>query len=279
MGIFSNYGQGNREVGNVFSIVNFDVNEYVLSGPNGNFMVEAFHWTLEGGTVQTGNPIYNSPDNTVIQDGRPDILVEMTSVQKSVVMAFGVLCVLWSSMLFIFLLVFREAKVVKAAQAKMSILVVSGGILAGGRVINAAMSITNDTCTAGLWLGHIGFFLVFGSLLVKTWRIHKLLQAGLKKVKISESYVLGIMVAGIAFLCVYLVLLTTIGKPQESVHCTLQSNQYTCLKFCSFNHPEFHTVLFLLEACLLVYGAYLCYGTKGAPDSINEASFIAMGMM
>ena len=277
MGIYSNYAHGDCEVGNVFSIMNFDAAKYATNGPNGDVMTEVFLWTVEDGITEIREPVYNTKGNTPPEDQNEDIMVEMTSIQKDVVMAFGILCVLWSFALLVFLIVFREAKVVKAAQAKMSLLVVSGGILAGGRVINAAMAITDATCTAGLWLGHIGFFLVFGTLLVKTWRIHRLLLAGLKKVKISETYVLCMMGAGLGFLVVYLALLTAVGRPQESANCTLESNQETCLKFCSFEHTEFHTVLFALEAAVLIYGAYLCYGTKGAPDSINEAKFIALG--
>lgn len=277
MGIYSNYAHGDREVGNVFSIMNFDAAKYATNGPNGDVMTEVFLWTVEDGITEIREPVYNTKGNTPPEDQNEDIMVEMTSIQKDVVMAFGILCVLWSFALLVFLIVFREAKVVKAAQAKMSLLVVSGGILAGGRVINAAMAITDATCTAGLWLGHIGFFLVFGTLLVKTWRIHRLLLAGLKKVKISETYVLCMMGAGLGFLVVYLALLTAVGRPQESANCTLESNQETCLKFCSFERTEFHTVLFALEAAVLIYGAYLCYGTKGAPDSINEAKFIALG--
>lgn len=277
MGFFNNYAHGDREVGNVFEIMNFDAAKYDTNGPEGDVLSAVMRWTVEDGIVLIGTPTYNSANNEPVDDQNDDILVEMSAAQKGVVIAFGIMCVVWSVLLWIFLFVFREAKVVKAAQAKMSQLVVFGGVLAGGRVINAALTISDNSCTAGLWLGHIGFFLVFGTLLVKTWRIYKLLQAGLKKVKITETYVLGIVGGGAALLCVYLLILTVVGRPHESEICTLESHEQTCLKFCSFDHTEFHTVLFALEACLLMYGAYLCYGTKGAPDSINEAKFIALG--
>jgi hypothetical protein len=278
MGLFfNNYAHGDREVGNVFLILNFDAAKYAANGPDGDVLTEVMRWSLEDGIVVTGDITYNSHDNEPVDDQNPDVLVEMTGVMKAVVMVVGVMCVVWSALLWVFLYVYREAKVVKAAQAKMSMLMVVGGLIAGGRVINAAMTITDASCTTGLWLGHIGFYLVFGTLLVKTWRIYKLLQAGLKKVKISEQYVLVIVGAGAGFLCAYLAILTGVGRPRESEICSLESHVETCLKFCSLEHPEFHSVLFAFEACLLAYGSYLCYGTKGAPDAINESKFIALG--
>jgi hypothetical protein len=276
---FNNYAHGDREVGNVIGIMNFDAAKYDANGPDGEVMTEVMRWTVEDSVKVIGLVVYNSKDNMPIDDRNPDVQVEMTSSLKDVVMAFGILCVVFSALLLLFLVVYRNAKVVKAAQAKMSVLVVCGGCILGGRVINAALPITDNSCTVGLWLGHIGFFLVFGTLLVKTWRIYRLLQAGLKKVKITQEYVLGIVCAGTACLCVYLALLTTVGRPHLSEICSLESHVQTCLQFCSFDHTEFHTVLFALEACLLLYGAYLCYGTKGAPDSINEAKFIALGRL
>jgi hypothetical protein len=222
--------------------------------------------------------VYNTADNEPVDDKNSDVDVEMIVILKHIVMIFGIMCVVLSFLLWIFLFVFKEAKVVKAAQANMSQVVVCGGGILGGRVINAAMHINDISCTTGLWLGHIGFFFVFGTLLVKTWRIYRLLQAGLKKIKISENYVLGIVGAGTLCLCAYLTVLTLVGKPHVDEICTLESHEQTCLKFCSFDHSEFHSALFAFEACMLIYGAFLCYGTKGAPDSINEAKFIALAM-
>ena len=67
----------------------------------------------------------------------------------------------------IMILRYLKHKSISASQPKMSMLIFVGGILIAGRVFNAALRISDEPCAAGMWLGHLGFALIFGALFIK----------------------------------------------------------------------------------------------------------------
>jgi hypothetical protein len=274
MAEFQNYAKGSREIGNVFHIEIFDKDK--LDSDNA-FTTYAL-WSIEGGVQQLLQVTYNSEDGKPIPD-RPATIYEEVIFQAKfgILCIIASLCVITSFVLTYVSYIFRKSVGYNATQPKMNTLVLVGGLLVGGRVLNAAFPISDAQCTIGLWLGHVGFLLVFVTLLVKMWRVYRLIRAGLKKIKITENYVLGVM--GVALICMvgYLLILQFVGEPTASTICTEERNQKTCQKMCSFRNPEVHSALFSIEGLLVLVGAILCYQTKGAPDAVNESKYIGNG--
>ena len=273
--------KGNREVGHVFDFMNFNEDKYAEFGADARAFVPAIRWSLAeelGQALYGDGPTYRNGGHVPIKDRPATIYLEVTPGIKSFFVSLAVICFVATVGLFVFLLIFRNAKAVKAAQPKMTACVLLGGLSITGRLFNSSQHITHASCTAGIWLGHLGFFLIFSTLLLKTWRIHRLVNNGLRKVKISENYVLSILWGGVLLLLCYLVVVTEVGEIDSATLCSEKSNQETCIMKCHFVDDSYHNALFLAEFLVLMYAAYLCYSTKGAPDSVNESAYIAGGI-
>lgn len=277
---FSGYGQGNREVGQIFYALNFDKSMYVMNGPDGDFMVPVLLWTAEAGAELIHAITFHSSDGQMVPDRLPSTVREDNFESKRIILVVMACLCFFSSGFYILMYALNwKSKYVTSSQPRMSLLILLGGILVGGRVLNAAMRITDATCIAGLWLGHLGFCLVFCALFIKMWRVSALINAGLKKIRISEWFVVQLTLAAFACMAVYMCILTWVGLPHASHQCTTEHNEMTCLMQCSFKHAEVHTALFFIEGAMVLYGAYLCYRIKGAPAAVNDSKYNAQGII
>ena len=272
--------KGNREVGHVFDLMNFNEDKYIEFGADARAFIPAIRWSLsdELGQLQYGDgPIYRNGGRVPIKDRPATIYIEVSQGIKSFFISLAVMCFIVTVGLFVFLIKYWNAKTVKAAQPKMTVCVLLGGLLISGRVFNSSQHITHVSCTAGIWLGHLGFFLIFSTLLLKTWRIHRLVNSGLKRIRIQENYVLSLLWGGVFLLVCYLAVVTEEGGLHSATLCSDSGNQETCMMKCHFTTDAYHEAIFLVEFVVLMYAAYLCYSTKGAPDSVNESAYIAGG--
>ncbi len=60
------YARGNREVGHVFDVMNFDADKFDQLGPDAYAFTQVFRWTVEDGIVEVHTPVYNTPSNTPV---------------------------------------------------------------------------------------------------------------------------------------------------------------------------------------------------------------------
>jgi hypothetical protein len=141
-------------------------------------------------------------------------------------------------------------------------------------VIIGGLSITDETCTAALWCGHIGFLLVFVTLTMKSYRLHRLMGT-LKRLKFTENQAVASCLTVVFVGVLYLISMTLVANIHASSNATVESNRKTRLLKCSMDIPEIHTALYVFESALLLTGFYYAYKTKDAPDSVNEAKFIS----
>jgi hypothetical protein len=221
---------------------------------------------------------YRTKNNRPVSDSYEDDRVEMSPEFKAALVAIGVIGLTVCAATITALLYYRKHKLIVASQPKMMMLIMVGCLLAFARVINATAEITSATCTAGLWLAHSAFVIIFCTLTIKTWRVHKLLNASLKRVRFTEMDALRILFTIFLAFCVYMAFFTWFGEPHVSSMSSVEHNLKTKLMQCSMTYPEFHTVLFVWEALLLIAGSYLAYKVRDAPDAINEAKYIAMAV-
>eukprot|EP01041_Mallomonas_annulata_P010870 gene10870-22695_t len=75
-----------------------------------------------------------------------------------------------------------DTRLIKSAQPSVLFIILFGGMLAGIKIILATMDITDTLCIIGKWLGHLSFILVFGAIIIRTWRISKVVNSGFSKV-------------------------------------------------------------------------------------------------
>lgn len=272
------YAKGDREVGNVYNLLNFkpelyqNLNQMKTSSTTTHSFASVGRWTVEEGLVLTEKFTYRS--NAIPEDHLPDIYVELDNPLKYLLFAIGGLSLLICLFFAGSLVYFRQHRYMRASQLKLMSLILSGGILTSGRVINAGLSITNSSCISGLWLGHMGFLLVFITLSVKTYRLYRMLGT-LKRVKFTEPQAIAICATVMMIAGIYMAFMTSFGNIHESDNASISSNRKTRLMKCAMDIPEFQTILFASEALLLMTGFYFAYKTKDAPDNVNEAKFIA----
>jgi Receptor family ligand binding region/7 transmembrane sweet-taste receptor of 3 GCPR len=285
------YAMGDREVGHTYLMYNF--NDEVFDANNGtDGLALVASWSLEKGGVTScaedadlvrgGNCVsgftYRTVDNSPCTDMPPDIYIELSVHMGRAMTALGSVVVIVVAIFFILIFRYRRSRLIKASQPSMIYIIHLGCLFGGMRTIIGGMSVSDASCTAAFWTGHLAFGLTFSALLVKTWRVHRVVNnKSLKRVKITGNAITGITCTVISCLCCYLLVTTVVGKPHLSYLSSEVSNQMTRNAICSFTYPEFSTALYAIEALSLVYGARLCYATKNAPDAINEAYFIASG--
>jgi hypothetical protein len=305
---FGYYGEGNREEGHHFRLLNFHPSVFEASGTGTDGLVTVGSWSVEEGvkwkdpllgSESNNEVVYNTQSGVPAYDRKPDTIVQLsmgTRVFFFVIGAVNFLIVLIISGL---LFSYRTTKLIKASQPGMMCFILLGGAIGSIRVINTGLDITDSSCISGLWLGHLSFVLVFGGLLIKTWRVNRIINStSLRRVKITASDVFKMMLVVLAFAVIYMSLLTWVGLPHQSALTIEKSNHATRYLRCTFVYSQFHSALFALEAFILLYGAMsvqymtnitfiyliyivtifrLCWKTKNVPDAVNESKFIAFG--
>ena len=294
---YLNYGEGDREEGHTYLVYNFQESAFSNDGSDLDGFALVAKWSIEEdgfvpcddsnkaaiGVGQSGgcvtSIVYNTADGLPALDTPPDIYVSLGPGLRGFVAALGALVLLAVLFTLGVVIARRSSKLVKASQPEMVYIIVAGCALGGLRTIMAALDVTDGSCTASFWLGHVSFCTTFCALLLKMWRIHRVVNnKTLKRVKISGQYVAGLTVGAVLSVCAYLAVATGVGRPHRSFVSSTVSNQTTHEYQCAMDYAQFQTALFVLEAVALLYGARLCWATKDVPDAINESKFIASGM-
>jgi hypothetical protein len=285
------YDNNMRATGVYYKIVNFQESSYKLSSnlnsrqlASAQVFQQVLYFSSDDGILGCSTAmgcsdiVYRSSSNSPPSDTRPAILVEQSAAVRGLLIALGSLLWLMAIGVIVFLFIYRDSKLIKASQGPLMWFIVLGEMFGGARVINAALEITDASCTAGIWMGHLAFFFVFGCLLLKSWRIDRLVNSkALKRVRITTWDVLKTFFGMLAVIIVYLVVLTFAGVPHQSSIKSTSSNQVTEKYRCTFEHVQYHTALFAAEFIVLIYGMKLCWATKDVPDSVNESKYVAFG--
>ena len=222
---------------------------------------------------------YNSPDNTRPSDIRPDILLLTTDEIQAFLRACGIIGIIYTVAVGSVLAYCRHSKLVKASQPHMVAIVLIGEVLAFIRVFFGGEHPDPSSCMSMFWYGHLSYWIVFGALTIKTWRVYKIISnTSLKRVKITTWDVLRRTMILISFAIVYLVIVHTVAVPELHEKVVTVSNQSTFHIECGFKFPQFEITLYVMEACLLVYGAYMCNAARDAPSAINESKPISTSL-
>ena len=222
---------------------------------------------------------YSTADNSQPTDTPSPIYITMDVGLRVYLGVLSFVCFVVVLGLTIAVIKYSKKKLIKAAQPKMLLMVLLGGLIGCFRVANAAFDVTDATCISGTWLAHLCFGIVMISLLAKTWRVCKVVTSGFKKVVVMESLIIQVSFLGILLVCVYLMVISVVGKPRLAYRSNdlgkLQVENYST---CTSSMPNLAIGLYVVEGASLLYGWYLCWATKNVPDAINEAKHIALGM-
>eukprot|EP01036_Dinobryon_divergens_P001474 gene1474-1916_t len=139
----------------------------------------------------------------------------------------------------------------------MLLMMLFGGFLGSVRIILATLDLTDTVCTVGKWFGHLAFVFVFGAMIVKTWRVGKVVNSGFAKVKVTQADANRIFWGFIFCFCLYMMFDTIFGKPHRAYEESFDGHNM---------------------GLMLVYGAHLCWTTKEVPGAVNDSSYISLAL-
>ena len=282
----SAYGRGDRESGLYYQILNFDPLSFHSQVDSGSAALRTIGlWSVEDLSLTPCDMDYdgqcspwkfNTASGAMPVDEAGVVEVQLDTVTKQGLQTAGSLCLITT--VFFALVVFfcRDSRIIKLAQPAMLSIVLLGAMLASIRILLASADLTDNICIAGKWLGHLSFVLVFGAMILKTWRVGRVVRSRIGKLKITNKHVQMMMSAGFLFFCIYLAVDTYVGKPHRAFISHFDGHNNIHEIECVNEEPTITVVLFVIEAFMLVAGAKVCWSTKDVPDAVNDSKFVAM---
>jgi hypothetical protein len=279
--------QGDRVGGVHYQLLNFQDQDYLLgngsvvSSQNDGFVVIGL-WSSEEGTIACPSDmichevVYDSPSNKIPGDSRSPIVLEFNQTTRVFFYALGWLVIAVVLLFLVLTIRYRNLAEVQNSQESLLYCILIGGFLAGGRVINSAVPLSDNTCVAGYWFGNLSFWFAMMAFFLKSWRVNRLLAIkSIKRVRITTSQIMTYMFLSVFFMVAMLVLLTIVGQPHYREVVTENSNQQTLVPYCAMVNPGTQSILYVFEAMLLGTTLRTCWSVREVPKKFSD--FQTMG--
>jgi ABC-type branched-subunit amino acid transport system substrate-binding protein len=287
---FNHNGRGGRKVGNFYNITNFNKEAYLAGRSpfvnigyyNGDSV--SFHRcaVIDGETcfaAEFSGAVggdYSIPPS----DTPPPIFEQMSAGLSGAQKAMGVIVGLLVVVFFVFIVTHRHMKMIKSSQPALLYSILVGGLIAAVRVFIGGTVKNNILCMCEFWTGHLAFVIIIGSLFVKAYRVHCIVNTKtLRRVKFSTGDAVKLLSVIVGFTVVFLMFASAFGRPRLHHHNSYFANQNTIEEYCSMNRPHFQTALFAVELVLLLVAFWVCWETRNVPDIVNESKVISTGKL
>jgi hypothetical protein len=296
MSLFEGYpkygynGRGVRNAGTHYSTYNFNPGSY--KNGSADYMVQVgtfdgdsrLYTPCSGGDdVACFLPVYSAPTdgsyNIPPSDAPPVIVLNIPIAFSSLceTLAGIILCLVFSFGLFTY--VHRRSKVIKAAQPTLLWCILIGGLLAALRILLGGLPTSDFVCSGELWFGHLAFTIMVGSLFVKSYRVHCIVNTRqLVRVTFSAMHAFRILLGFVFGTVIILIPTQLVGRPHVRSMQVVVANQETDTLSCGMQYAEFQTALFVLEGLLLAISFRICWEIRKVPDIVNESKLISTAM-
>ena len=283
------YGYGDRKSAQGYVIYNYQVanSSYGSMQRIGRWSDESSYVDCSAATpLWTGGchlPLQTASADgySIVADRQPDVVQRMPDGLKGFLLFLALVSFLCGAGLALTIFALKaHTRLVKASQPLMMGFIVLGYLVGAARILMSFLDTTDAVCHMNIWFGHMSFSLIFFAMTVKTWRVHRIILGGLRKVKIT-TFQVGMYTTGLcAGMAVVLVLYSTVGSPHVEYRAVPLVTGNRLLKpVCVASTTAFDAVLFSAEGVALLAASYLCYCTKGAMDAVNESQYIATGTL
>ena len=193
---------------------------------------------------------YNSPDGlSVPADRLKDFIQVVPAGIQSFLLAIAVITFATALFLIAVLFVFKaKARLVKASQPFMMMYILVGVIFSAIRIASAGFNPMDTLCHVNVWSGHLAFAFVFFGMMMKQWRVFKIVQGGLKRVKITTTQVMCYTAGLIGCVAIILAIYSAIGHPHvEYEIAPLITGNNLQKPYCTTSMPGFDYVLYAIE--------------------------------
>jgi hypothetical protein len=191
----------------------------------------------------------------------------------TVLMAVGGLITLgWT----IFLIMHRNHRVMVAASPVFCYTILAGSLLVYISIFSWMPNLINDSiCNLRPWLLPLGFMTMFGSLLAKTHRIHRLYYANtITIMRISNLQVALTILIIVVIQSILSILMVTVTDLKA--HLTIVDQYRVSKNYWVCHWGTALRILFGINvgyaACLLAWGSFLAYRIRKVPISIYDES-------
>jgi hypothetical protein len=284
------HGEGNRDAGTQYSFNNFHPDLYA-SG-SGNFMVKIGVFDGHDRTFTSCAPVDNVecflPTYSAMTDGSYNIPPRDTPpvIIQNISGAFSALCFAMTAIIVALVLIFGlftafnlRSKVIKASQPLLLCCILVGGLIAAARIALGGLPKDDGVCAAEIWCGHLTFSVMIGSLFVKSYRVHCVVNTKkLTRVTFSAAAAFRLLLTIVSAVVVYLIVLHAVGQPRMFFEAAVVANQETDIRFCELQYPQFQTALFIIEGLMLIISFRVCWEIRNVPDIVNESKQISTAM-
>ncbi|KAJ3116542.1 hypothetical protein HDU96_009430 [Phlyctochytrium bullatum] len=241
--------------------------------------------------------VMTSPADALFSGGRdappvtPEIPVVRFEAKKALRYALNGVVAL-GSVFTIFLGVYMwshaRMKIFKAASPLFLGFILLGANVSYGSVfLFSIYPMTDLTCITVTWLKYAGFAIVFGALMVKTYRIHLIFTNSKRNVsrRLTDARMTLHFGVFLALWCAVLATWTVLPsqRPFVAINSVARVKpggdaveSYFETPTCSFN--DFNYVGLGFMAVTLLIGAWLAYAVRSTPNAFNESKWIAVAV-
>lgn len=207
------FGEGDRRDGISYKIMNFSPEVYNSDPSGSSGYIAVGGWTLERGNRISSAITYNTANNLPPSDLPPTIILKMSMVFMSILIGLGTFLFLIITFFAVITVTYRRTRMIKTIQLKMQLIILTGGYFAAARVISGSLPVSNMSCSMNVWFGHLAFWFIFTPMMLKTWRVHRIVNnKTLKRVTITENYICLIFLCIILVVVMYLAILQGISS-------------------------------------------------------------------
>jgi hypothetical protein len=253
-----------------YDVVNFGTSQFTHIGI----------WSAASGLSITSTPMFADGTSTPSVDVPPRAIYQISDATVNgcivlsaltVALAFGADIVLWIN---------THHKVIKTSSVTFCHLIVLGCLM--GLLYPSVLGAGHNTgwgCSLPLFFLGTGFSLTFGSLFIKTWRIHKIFNnESIKLQKLRNRDLLVPIGALVIFEGLIHLLWNTVDAPYiKTTSYPLQelTDQYKC-------DSKYYWLWFAIvigsKVILILFIASIAWAVRDVPQNWNEAKWIAISV-
>uniref|UniRef100_A0A8C5WGS1 G-protein coupled receptors family 3 profile domain-containing protein n=1 Tax=Leptobrachium leishanense TaxID=445787 RepID=A0A8C5WGS1_9ANUR len=222
-----------------------------------------------------------SQDCATCVDGSPCLVQEDWALRVTVLslQAAGMLGV-FLSMLVAYN--FRESKRIRASGLLLLETILFGSLLLYFPVFILYFKPSVFRCTALRWVRLLGFCIVYGTIVLKLYRVMKVfISRTAQRVPYMTSMRLLRMLLVIVLFCVWFLVGWTLGmleNLQRGIPMVIRAQTREGLVFYTCDHDRWDYMMSLAELFFLCWGSFLCYGARSVPSAFHEPRYMGLAV-
>lgn len=194
-------------------------------------------------------------------------MYKVNLISRVVLISINTLAIILAIVSGLVVYIFRESEVFEVSSPIFLQILLFGAISMYSSLGAAYVDPSSLSCTIEVWLYKCGFFLVYGILTLKAWRVSVSFRArSPRRVDVTDGMIAGrlalLCAAAVVFLIVW-----TLFMPPQAKHSTGD------LRFKQCEYSVMNYVSLFGELILLFGAMFLCFRVRNAPSAYNETRF------